>query len=142
MLGRLALKKVPLEAVSVAPKNNDHLKEVEKDEYPTHLSVRITAVLFCFVEPLPHPLLVVTTTFLLNLNCLFVHDSYSARAKSLPLSYFSNHFFSFSHVAYHAHPTDETHLHRQRIRWTESLCSGQGARCHAHSQTGPHAAAS
>ena len=49
MLGRLALKKVPLEAVSVAPKNNDHLKEVEKDEYPTHLSVRITPVLFYFV---------------------------------------------------------------------------------------------
>ena len=45
MLGRLALKKVPVERVSVAPKSNDHLKEVEKDEYPTHLSVRITLVL-------------------------------------------------------------------------------------------------
>jgi hypothetical protein len=60
VLGRLALKKVPLEAVSVAPKNNDHLKEVEKDEYPTHLSVRITLflpriALFCCVITSPFP---------------------------------------------------------------------------------------
>jgi hypothetical protein len=70
VLGRLALKKVPLEAVSVAPKNNDHLKEVEKDEYPTHLSVRITPVLLCFVLLSLSHLLIVTLIFFAEFTLL------------------------------------------------------------------------
>ena len=138
VLGRLALKKIPLEAASVAPKSNDHLKEVEKDEYPTHLSVRISLVSFCFVLfcyvmlLLSHFLIVTLFFYWRYITCQYVIADVHVLSYSFYLTFLTV-FISFLHVACYAQPTDETHLYRQRVRWTESLCSGQGARSNAHS---------
>ena len=104
MLGRLALKKVPLQVKSVAPKNNDHLKEVEKDEYPTHLSVRKFSLCPCsyFGKPFDD-------------NNIYDDVTHSFIAKlfiELNIQILYRHHFLLSIVFYIlSYPVDETHTH-------------------------------